>query len=217
MAWEESVKSVYVICNPEKEVEKHSRLIPHLIIHGIPKTCLKLACPTWGDSLSDQMIFNIYNPFLQRGKLPNFTYKGASLLKSEISLNINFYNIIKHAENDLSGNDSILVFKSDIRLRRDFNENLSKIISDLSGIEWDYVALGNSVNSTKSYYNPIELYKITDIFNQNTFGPMLLNKRFIDKICKTFLPFKDSLDYELKFQMLLHKSTCFSVYPPLAE
>jgi hypothetical protein len=164
------------------------------------------------------MIFNIYNPFLQRGNLPNFTYKGASLLKSEISLNVNFYNIIKHAETDLSNNECILIFKSDVQLRYDFNERLSKIISDLSGTEWDYVGLSNKhIDSSKSYYSPIELHKVSDHFNQDMRGPMLLSREFIKKICKTFLPFKDSLDYELKFQMLLHKSTCFSVYPPLAE
>jgi hypothetical protein len=215
MGWEDSIKYVYLICNAEKEPVQYHRVLPHFLMRGIPKSHLKLACPVWNDTLTDQIIFNVYNPFLERGNLPNFTHKGASLSKSEISLNINFYNIIKHAENDISGNESILIFKSNTYLRRDFGERLSKIMVDLSGTEWDYVDIGKM--NSKTYYAPTEIHKSYEHLAKCTCDSMLLNSNFIKKITKTFLPFKDSLEWELNFQILLHKAKAFYADPPLAE
>jgi hypothetical protein len=222
MTWEDSVKRVYVLCNPEKEPERYRRVIPHLLVHGIPKEKLKIAAPTWGDTLKSEFIFNMYNPFLKRGPLPAFTFKAHNLSKGEISLNFNFYNIILNAINDLSGNESVLVFESDIYLRRDFTERLSSIIADLSGQEWDYVSLGQGVGTRPagvevSYNTPTKLYKPPHQFVFRCTDSMLLSRRFIEKLHKTFIPFKECLDWELNYQMMIHNGVSFWADPPLAE
>ena len=222
MTWEDSVKRVYVLCHPEKEQERYRRVIPHLLMRGIPKEKLKIAAPTWGDTLKPEYIFNMYNPFLKRGPLPAFTFKAHNLSKGEISLNFNFYNIILNTINDLSGNDSILVFESDVYLRRDFTQRLSSIIADLSGQEWDYVSLGEGVGTRPagvdtSCYAPTKLYKPPHKFVFRCCDSMLLSKKFIEKLHKTFIPFKECLDWELNFQMLLHKGVALWADPPLAE
>lgn len=222
MAWNDSVKSVYLLCNPEKEPGRFKRVVPHLLMRGIPKERLKLASPTWGDTLSAQSIFNVYNPFLNRGQIPTFSFKSASLSRGELSLNINFYNIVLNALKDLSGNDSIIVFESDIYLRQDFNERLSSILTDLSGVEWDYVSLGEGVGTRppqapKSYYGPTKLYKPPYQWVFRCCDSMLLSRRFIEKLQKTFIPFKECLDWELNFQMMLHQGVALWADPPLAE
>ena len=218
MEWEDSVKGVYLICNPEKEPLKYRRIVPHILMRGIPKSHLKLACPVWEDSLKCETIFNAYNPFLNRGNLPTFNYKGYSLLKSEISLNINFYNIIRHAMTDLSNNDSILVLESNAYLRYDFSQRLSKIILDLSGTEWDYISLnGGTEILSNGLYTPTTLQKPPVQWVARPHDSMLLSKRFIDKLYKTFLPFKECLSWELNFQILFHKSIVLWANPPLTE
>jgi len=222
MTWEDSVKRVYVLCHPEKEPERYRRIIPHLLINGIPKEKLKIAAPTWGDTLKPEYIFNMYNPFQNRGQLNAFTFKAHNLSKGEISLNFNFYNIILNAISDLSGNDSILVFESDVYLRRDFTERLSDIIRDLSGQEWDYVSLGEGVGTRPlgveaSYYTPTKLYKPPHPFVFRCCDSMLLSRKFIEKLHKTFIPFKECLDWELNYQMIIHKGVSFWADPPLAE
>jgi hypothetical protein len=222
MAWNDSVKSVYLLCNPEKEAGRFKRVVPHLLMRGIPKERLKLASPTWGDTLSAQSIFNVYNPFLNRGQIPAFSFKSACLSRGELSLNINFYNIVLNALKDLSGNDSIIVFESDIYLRQDFNERLSSILTDLSGVEWDYVSLGEGVgtrppDAPKSYYGPTKLYKPPYQWVFRCCDSMLLSRRFIEKLQKTFIPFKECLDWELNFQMMLHRGVALWADPPLAE
>ena len=213
MAWD-TIKSVYLLCNAEKEPERYKRLIPHVLMHGIPKDKLKMASPTWSDTLSTESIFNVYNPYLNRGNVPKF--KSGSLTRSEVSLNINFYNIVLNSVNDLSGNGCVLVLESDVVLRRDFNERLSKLILDLSGVEWDYVNINASECDT-SYYGPTKLYSPPNSWAIHSTSSMLLNRRFIENLQKTFLPFKECLKWELNFQMLLHKGVALWCNPPLVE
>jgi hypothetical protein len=222
MAWNDSVKGVYLLCNAEKEPARYKRVVPHLLIRGIPKQRLKLASPTWGDTLTAESIFNVYNPFLNRGQIPAFSFKSACLSRGEISLNINFYNIVLNALKDLSGNDSILVLESDVYLRHDFNERLSSIITDLSGTDWDYVSLGEGVGTRPpdapvSYYGPTKLYKPPHQWVFRCTDSMLLSRRFIENLQKTFIPFKECLDWELNFQMMLHQGVALWADPPLAE
>lgn len=213
MAWD-TIKSVYLLCNAEKEPERYRRLIPHVLMHGIPKDRLKLASPTWSDTLSIESIFNVYNPYLNRGNIPKF--KSGHLTKKEISLNINFYNIVLNSLNDLSGNECVLVLESDIILRRDFNNRLSKVISDLSGVEWDYVSLSGS-ECDVSYNGPTNLYNPPNNWTLRGTNSMLLSRRFIENLQKTFLPFKECLEWELNFQMLLHKGVALWCNPPLVS
>jgi hypothetical protein len=222
MTWEDSVKRVYVLCHPEKEPERYRRVIPHLLMRGIPKEKLKIAAPTWGDTLKSEFIFNMYNPFLKRGPLPAFTFKAHNLSRGEISLNFNFYNIILNSISDLSGSDSVLVFESDVHLRRDFTQRLSSIIADLSGQEWDYVSLGEGVGTRPldvdtSYYTPSKLYKPPHKFVFRCCDSMLLSRRFIEKLHKTFIPFKECLDWELNYQLGSHGGVALWVEPHLVE
>jgi hypothetical protein len=213
MAWDR-IKSVYLLCNAEKEPERYKRLIPHVLMHGIPKDKLKLASPTWSDTLSIESIFNVYNPYLNRGNVPKF--KSGVLTKEEISLNINFYNIVLNSLNDLSGNGCVLVLESDVILRRDFNDRLSKVMLDLSGVEWDYVSLSAS-ESDISYNGPTKLSNPPNNWALRGTNSMLLSMRFIENLQKTFLPFKESLEWELNFQMLLHKGVALWCNPPLVS
>ena len=222
MPWEDSVKSVYLLCNAEHEPERYRRVVPHLLMNGVPKERIKLSGVTWGDTLTNETIFTVYNPFLKRGGIPSFSFKAPRLSKGEISLNLNFFYSIRDSLKDLSGSDCILVLESDIYLRRDFTERLSHVIQDLSGQEWDYVSLGEGVgtrppDAPTSYYGKTKLYKPPHTWVFRCTDSMLLSRRFIEKLNKTFVPFKECLDWELNFQMLLHRGVSFWADPPLAE
>jgi len=220
--WPESVKSVYFLCNPKKEVARFQRIVPHMLMRGIPKERLKISSPTWGDSLELATIFRVYDPFLKRGPLPTFTFKAARLSKGEISLMLNFFSAINNASADLSGNESILVFESDSYLRRDFVPRLNAIMTDLSGQEWDYVSLGEGVGTrppcvASTYYSDTKIYKPPHQWVFRCCDSMLLSKRFVSNLCKTFIPFKECLDWELNFQLMLHRGVAFWADPPLCE
>jgi hypothetical protein len=46
---------------------------------------------------------------------------------------------------------------------------------------------------------------------------MLLRGSFVQKLAQTLLPFKESLDWELNFQAMLHGAKVLWAEPPLAE
>jgi len=222
MSWPESIHTVYVICNAEKEEARAKRILPHLLMTGVPKERLKLCGPTWGDTLDVRTIFNVYDPYLHRGNLPAFSFQSARLSRGEISLNLNFFTAIQNAR-DISDNECIMILESDTYLRRDFIPRLNDIMRDLSGQEWDYVSLseGNCINSRPkehgSYYAPTKLFEPRDSWCFRCTDSMILSKRFVQKLLTTFIPFKEPLDWELNFQMLLHQGVPFWADPPLAE
>jgi hypothetical protein len=222
-AWPtDKIPGVYVLCNPEKERARFKRIVPHMIVRGIPKDTLRFISPTWSDTIDNSNIFKIYDPYLNRGGLPPFSFKSACLSKGEISLNINFYSAVRHAIDNNKDDQIMVVFESDSYLRRDFVPRINKILEDLSGTEWDYVSLGEGVGTRppqapKSYYGPTKLYKPPYQWVFRCCDSMLLSRRFIEKLQKTFIPFKECLDWELNFQMMLHQGVALWADPPLAE
>ena len=216
------LKSIYLLCNPQKEEERFKQLLRTLILAGIPKELIQVSAPTWGDTLTNDLIFKVYDPFLKRGNLPAFSFKAARLTKGEISLVLNFFSAINIASKTLADNECIAIFESDVYLRRDFVHRLNRIIEDLSGQEWDYVSLSEGVGTRPQgcddgYYQPTKLYKPPHTWVFRCTDSMLFSKRFIDKLIKTIIPFKECLDWELNFQMMLHRGVSFWADPPLVE
>jgi hypothetical protein len=218
----DKIPGVYIMCHPEKEKERFNRIIPHMIIRGIPKDSLRFIAPTWSDNLDNSTIFNIYDPYLNRGKIPPFSFKASCLSKGEISLVINFYSAVRHAIDNNTEDQATLVFESDSYLRRDFVPRLNKILEDLSGTDWDYVSLGEGVgtrppNCEESYYSEQELYKPPYPWMFRCTDSMLFSGKYLKKLATTLLPFRECLDWEMNFQMMLHQGKGFWTDPPISE
>jgi hypothetical protein len=222
--WPDEVKWVYCICNPQKEKERFERFLPHFVIHGIPKERLRVSGPTWADTLDAATIFKVYDPFLKRGDLPTFCYKAARLSKGELSLILNFFSAIQHAAKDISGDDMILIFESDAHIRRDFVKRLGEVVAAAKAADpaWCAVSLGEGVGtrlpgSAKSYYAPTQVAPAPSTWGFRCTDSMLLRGSFVQKLAQTLLPFKESLDWELNFQAMLHGAKVLWAEPPLAE
>jgi len=217
-----SIKTLYLLCNPAKEKERFKRVLFTILMSGIPKELIQVSSPTWSDTLTNDIIFRVYDPYLKRGNLPTFSFKAPRLSKGEISLTLNFFSAIQAASKNLAENESILVFESDVYLRRDFVPRLNGIMRDLSGQEWDYVSLSEGVGTRppgceESYYQPTKLFKPPHQWVFRCTDSMLLSKRFVDKLVTTLIPFKECLDWELNFQIMIHRGVSFWADPPLVE
>jgi hypothetical protein len=223
--WPDEVRWVYVLCNPTHEKERFERIIPHLLMRGIPKERLRVCGPTWGSELDAQTMLRVYDPFLPRGDFPTFTYKSARLSKGEVSLVLNFYAAIQNAKKDLSGSDCILVLESDAWLRRDFVARLKDTLiaaKATGGGEWDYLSLGEGVGTrvpgmSKSYYGATKVFPAPHRWVFRCTDSMVFSARFVDRLATTLVPFKECLDWELNFQAILHQAKAMWVDPPLAE
>ena len=219
MAWPTEVDKIYVIVHPVKEKERYERIMPTMVLLGIPPSKIRIVAPYWGDELTPDMIFKVYDPYLNR-PCPTFTFKGRSLTLGEISLGLNFYFAMQAAIED---NTKICItLESDVFLREDFVSRLRDLMADLKDKTWDYVSLGEGIgtrpaeappsmySATKAYTPPHQLvFRCTD--------SMLFKTDYLKKVSQTFLPFREIIDWEMNFQMMLHRGTALWADPPLAE
>ena len=219
MDWPAEIDAVFVVCHPTKEKERFDRLIPHLLSRGIPAEKIRCVAPYWGDELKTDMIFTVYDPYLNRG-CPTFTFKGRNLTLGEISLGLNFYFAMRSAIDEKT--QTVITLESDVFLREDFVPRLHDLLRDLRGRAWDYVSLGEGVGTrpkeappsmyaeTKAYTPPHNLvFRCTD--------SMLFRTEFLKKVTATYLPFREIIDWEMNFQNMVHKGNALWADPPLVE
>ena len=217
--WPTELERVYVICHNEKEKERYDRLVTHLAESGIPESVIEFCAPVWSDELTNDIIFNVYDPFLPR-PVPGLTFKGRGLSKGEISLAVNYYACIKDAvENKYN---KIIVLESDIWLRDNFVQNLCDLMEDLRNKEWDYVSLGEGVGTrppeaSPSYYAKTKAYIPPHQFVYRCTDSMMFQLPYLEKLVTTFIPFREIIDWEMNFQNMLHNGKALWADPPLAE
>lgn len=214
----EHIDKIYVLVHPVHEKERFLRLQEHLKSVGLPNDKIIYGAATWGSELSTELIYSVWDPFLRRG-IPNFTWKSRCLSKGEVSLVLNFFA----AASDAVKNNykHILIFESDVYLRKDFNQRLDSLWKDLSG-SWDYVSLGEGIGTRPdgailSYWAPTRAYKPPHDCVFRCTDSMLFKVEFLRKILKTLLPFRECLDWELNYQIAIHKGVPLWADPPLAE
>lgn len=220
--WPDQVRWVYVLCHPEHEKARFERLVPHLLMRGIPKERLRFCAPTWGSTLDPALIFKVYDPFLPRASLPAFSFKAARLTKGELSLILNFYAAASSAANELSGNDVAIFLESDVYLRQDFVARLTATLEEAKETPWGYISLSDGVGtrppaSPVSLYGPAKVYAPPHQWVFRCCDSMMLSGDFLRNLSKTIIPFNDCLDWEMNFQALLHGAKALWADPPLVE
>jgi hypothetical protein len=217
--WPSEIEKVYIICHKVKEKERYERLLQHLKDVNIPDDKICFNAPLWGDELTNELIFSVYDPFLPR-PVPGLTFKGRGLSKGELSLGLNFYSCIEHAiQNKYK---KIITLESDIWLRDDFVSRLKELLEDLKEKEWDFVSLGEGVgtrppNAPKSYYSNTKAYNPPHECVYRCTDSMMFQLPYLEKISKTFIPFREIIDWEMNFQNMIHNGKALWADPPLAE
>jgi hypothetical protein len=219
MVWPSEIEKVYVICHSDKEKDRYERLVKHLDESGVPESVIEFTAPVWSDELTNDIIFNVYDPFLPRA-VPGLTFKGRGLSKGEISLAINFYACIKDAVE--SKHKKIIVLESDVWLRDNFVQNLTDLLEDLQNKTWDYVSLGEGVGTRPpeaptSYYSKTKAYPPPHQFVYRCTDSMMFQLPYLEKIVKTFIPFREIIDWEMNYQHMINNGIALWADPPLAE
>jgi hypothetical protein len=160
---------------------------------------------------------------LKRGPLPTFTFKGAGLTRGEISLGLNFgaalADVVQRQEKGY-----VLTLESDVWLRDDFVPRLHDLLQSAQGVEpsWDFISLGEGVGTRppgapKSYYAETKAYTPPHNWVFRCTDSMLFTTEYINRLAKTYLPFKEIIDWEMNFQLATHRGRPLWADPPLAE
>lgn len=219
MGWPSEIEKVYVICHSEKEKDRYDRLVKHLDESGVPESLIEFTAPMWSDELTNDIIFNVYDPFLPR-PVPGLTFKGRGLSKGEISLAINFYACVKDAVE--CKYKKVIVLESDVWLRDNFVQNLNDLLEDLNTKTWDYVSLGEGVGTRppeapSSYYSRTRAYVPPHQFVYRCTDSMMFQLSYLEKIVNTFIPFREIIDWEMNYQHMINNGVALWADPPLAE
>ena len=217
--WSSEIKKVYVICHSTKEKDRYERLVRHFDEVGIPKDVIQFMAPFWGDELTNEHIFSVYDPFLPR-PVQGLTFKGRGLLKAEISVALNFYACVQDAV--ANKYDKIITLESDIWLRNDFVSRLNDLLDDVRDKEWDYISLGEGIgtrplDAPKSYFSSTKAYIPPHQVVYRCCDSMMFSLPFLEKLVTTFVPFREIIDWELNYQNLIHSGKALWADPPLAE
>ena len=220
------IDAIYLICNPAHEQDRYNSALRRMTGHGFPMEKVKIAGPTWGTSLSADLCFQVYDPWLPR-PIPALVFKSRALLRGEISLTLNFYSAIKDAHE--AGYKSIMVLESDVIFHQQFTERLAQIYEELGDKPWDYISLSDGVGTHLGEYMPnrpqyglwysapqtailapkFMTFRCTD--------SMLLGQRFIAHLYKHLIPFRDCLDWELNYQLYAMNGTAYWAEPHIVE
>jgi hypothetical protein len=210
------------MCHPEHEPIRYQLLLSHLPKRGIPLEVVHWVRGPWGSEICTEDFLKVYDPFNGRhGFNTAMSFKSAALLRGEVSLVLSFYLAIQQAL--AKEGNMFLFFESDVVLREDFLERLQTVLDESSKVDkWDYISLGEGVGTRPkgaefSYFAPTKLYSPDHQFVFRCTDSMLIGRSFLEKLRLTLLPFRECLDWELNFQMLLHRGVALWADPPLVE
>jgi hypothetical protein len=212
---------ILIMCHPEYEPIRYQLLRSHLPKRGIPLDRVHWVRGPWGSELSSEDIFKVYDPFHRPyGFDTALCFKSAALLKGEVSLVLTFLQAIEDALK--MPNDIFIFFESDVVLREDFLSRFEDVLKGVDGKPWDYISLGEGVGTRPkghdfSYFAPTRLFTPEHQFVFRCTDSMVFRRSFLEKIRQTLPRFRECLDWEMNFQMLLHKGTSLWADPPLVE
>ncbi len=191
-------------------------LLPALLSAGYKKDDIVCVPFMRAEELSPDSIFNIYDPFLPRGKLPLLDSKSPHLPLKDIIHMCSFVTILQNAANiDLPDESMILVLNARAVPRRDFHDRLKGLL----GLSWDCLSLAHGptvVAEDASYFADSEILE-HEPTSAITSRAVALRLSYVKKIVKTILPFREPMDYELVFQTLIHKTKPQYVFPPVFD
>ena len=190
----------------------------------IPDEKIHYVWTKWGDEITPEEYFRIYDPFTQRfGIRPNLSQQSIGLSRGEASLMMTFYELLRQVLE--GGYEEVIVFESDIWLREDFVERLKSVLEKGIGTDWDYISLGEGVGTRPpglsgedlSYFAPVKLLPPPHQWVFRCCDSMLLRRKFLEKVWQTFLPCRECLDWWMNVQIMIHRGVALWADPPLAE
>ena len=210
------IAKIYIQGDLKRTESEFYTLLPALLSAGFQKDDIVCVPFIRADELQCDSIFNIYDPFLPRGKLPLLDSKGTHLPLNDIVHMCSFVTILQNAATlDLPDESAILILDARAIPRRDFHERLKGVMTKV----WDGLSLAHEpavVAEDASYFSEPDILE-HEPTSAMTSRAVALRLSYVKKIVKTIMPFREPLDYELVFQTLIHKTRPEYVFPPLFD
>ena len=217
-----NIPPIFILCHPEYEPIRYQLLLSHLPKRGIPLEKVNWVRGPWGNELTSEEFFRLYDPFNGRfGMDIALSFKSEALLAGELSLVMRLHIAIQECL-AMKGQDTFLIFESDVVLREDFLERLQDVLKIAGTGPWDYISLGEGQNTrppthAESYFGQTVLCKAPHSFVFRGTDSMLFRRSFLEKLSQTLFPIRECMDWEMNIQMMVHKGLSLWADPPLVE
>jgi hypothetical protein len=216
------IDHVYILCDPTKEPDRATYLQQWLISHQIDPASYTMVLDTYGSDafFQTKAVWDSYDPWsTAHGRKP-LNFNTTNLKPTELSLIWNWAAVARRAV--LAQHRVVLILESDVLFCEDFLNHFAAAMAALEHQTagcWDFLSLSasaaivpHSVQPGKFWYTPNNPELPTRCTDSMVFRvPMLA------KILDTLFPCAEALDWELNFQLTLHKARAYWLHPPVTR
>ena len=220
MKWPTPIDHLYILCDPREEPQRAAYLRSWFQTKDIDASCWSFVNKCYGRTLSAADAHAAYNPYVDRRPIePMRSFNSYNIKPSELSLCINWDHFARTAI--AAGHTCVMMFESDVLFTDDFHDRLTEAMTILTtnNVAWDFLSLSAGANlrpvrdagDTRLGWFP----SINTYFHTRTCDAMVFKVSMLEKIVPTFLPVAEVLDWELNYQLTLHKSRTLWLDPPI--
>jgi hypothetical protein len=198
------INKIYIICDKDHEIDKYDKWIRWITDNKFKESYVEIYSYKWGTELTDDDLKKYSNDDGTLVKLFPFRSK-FPLKKSEISLGINFMNILKRSFE--AKHENILVFESDAILHPDFIQKFNSYMRYVyeSYSVWHILSIGCGMNKhSKNIKKKKYIYMGTEMrCNDSLVFNIKGTKILIDNIPILKLPIDEHFDLLVKNHKLI--------------
>jgi hypothetical protein len=116
-----------------------------------------------------------------------------------------------------AGHNVVMMLESDVLFDDGFLMKLTAVMNPLEGKDWDFLSLsaGAGLRPPRNPQSHDGWFSAPYYYHTRTTDAMIFKVDMLKKILGTLFPFVDVLDWELNYQLTLHKSISLWLDPPI--
>lgn len=217
MNWPAPIDHTFILCDPRKEPERAAYLTKWLSAQNVSDSAYSMGLSCYGDSLRLETVDKVYNPWVDRKPVElQRNFNSYNLKLGEISLVLNWAYVAKQAVE--RGYKVVMILESDVLFSDEFLTHLGFALKSLPYDEWDFLSLSAGANlrpRREPDDNRLGWFPAPYYYHTRTTDAMIFKVSMLEKILSTLFPFAEVLDWELNYQLTLHKSRSFWLDPAI--
>lgn len=216
MRWPAPIDHAYILCDPAKEPERAAYLTAWLRRHSIDADAYTMGLACYGSTLSVGEVMRAYNPWVSRRPVEKErNFNSHNLKLGEISLVLNWAAAARAAV--AAGHRVVLLLESDVLFFDSFLEDLGTSLA-AAPAQWDFLSLSAGANLRPA--RPVgdterKWFRAPGYYHTRTTDAMIFRVSMLQSILGSLFPFAEVLDWELNYQLELHRSSSWWLDPPI--
>jgi hypothetical protein len=216
------IDHVYILCDAAKEPDRAAYLLSWLKENDIDPTNYTMVLDTYGDDpyFQTKAVWDHYDPWSTAYGRKPLNFNTTNLKPTELSLIWNWAGVARRAV--LAQHRVVLILESDVlfcpNFLHAFQTSLVALEAETGGA-WDFLSLSASAGLVPANATPGRLWYPPNHPQLPTrcTDSMVFRVPLLEKILGSLFPCAEALDWELNFQLTLHKARAFWLHPPVTR